>query len=361
MDQKKNLLVTGCSGRIGGLVAERLCSEFRIIGLDIVEPMAKKDVEIDYFPIDLSSDTSVQHCFQTIREKIGQEIAAAVHLAAYYSFSGERPELYDKITVHGTERLLKALKEFQTGQLIFSSTDLVYAPSRKKIHEDSKVEPKWDYPRSKMKTEKILRAGHGSIPLLILRIAGCYDDKCHSIPLANQIQRIYEHEWISHLFSGNISHGSAFVHLDDVVDAIVLGVQKRNTLPPDLILNIGEAETMSYDDLQREIASLIDGKPFTTYRIPKPLAKLAAWIMDHTPGFEGFFIKPWMIDIADDNMILDISKAISMLGWQPKHTLRKTIPKMIQFLLNDPIAFYRENALKVPLWMEKKYSKEQTS
>jgi len=35
-----------------------------------------------------------------------------------------------------------------------------------------------------------------------------------------------------------------------------------------------------------------------------------------------------------------------MLGWVPKHSLRKTLPKMIAFLKANPKAFYEVNDLK---------------
>ena len=67
--------------------------------------------------------------------------------------------------------------------------------------------------------EDVIRAERGDIPTAILRIAGVYTDRCHSIPLAHQIQRIYERTLTSRVFPGDITHGQPFVHLDDVVEA----------------------------------------------------------------------------------------------------------------------------------------------
>ena len=50
------------------------------------------------------------------------------------------------------------------------------------------------------------------------RIAGVYDDQCHSIPLANQMQRIFERTLTSRVFPGDVSRGQAFLHLDDLKD-----------------------------------------------------------------------------------------------------------------------------------------------
>ena len=59
----------------------------------------------------------------------------------------------------------------------------------------------------------------------MLRIAGVYDDDCHSIPLAHQIQRIYERRVTGRVYPGDVSRGQAFVHLDDTLEAIRLAVE----------------------------------------------------------------------------------------------------------------------------------------
>jgi len=58
-----------------------------------------------------------------------------------------------------------------------------------------------------------------------------------------------------------------------------------------------------------------------------------------------------MIDLATDNFELDITRAHTILGWKPKHSVRDTLPKMIPALKADPLAWYRENDIKPPLWL----------
>ena len=50
-----------------------------------------------------------------------------------------------------------------------------------------------------------------------------------------------------------------------------------------------------------------------------------------------------MIDLADDHYGLDVSRASKLLGWEPKHSLRETLPKMVEALKRDPAAWYRES------------------
>src|SRR5205814_7684999 len=63
--------------------------------------------------IDLTSDASVEAAFRRIRTAYGKRIASVIHLAAYFDLTGEPNPKYDVITVHGTERLLRALQSFE--------------------------------------------------------------------------------------------------------------------------------------------------------------------------------------------------------------------------------------------------------
>lgn len=344
--QKPVAIVTGSSGLIGYSLCQALARDYQIVGFDR-DGYPYPPPEAECICVDLSSDKSVQHAFERVRYAYGDRIASVIHLAAYYSFSGEPSPLYEKITVRGTERMLRELQSFQVEQFVFSSTELVHAPTEpgKPINEGWPLDPKWDYPKSKVETEKLIHEKHGNIPAVILRIAGVYTDQCESIPLAHQIQRIYERQITSKLYPGDISHGQAFAHLDDLLDALRLTIERRAQLPAAATIIIGEPETLSYDELQRTFGRLIHNEEWETREIPKAAAKAGAWLEDHVP-FHDAFIKPWMIDLADDHYELDITRARTLLGWELKHSLRETLPKMVAALKADPEKFYCANNLK---------------
>ena len=142
----------------------------------------------------------------------------------------------------------------------------------------------------------------------------------------------------------------SFVHLEDLTEALATVVDLRGRLGTDETVLIGEPATLSYDELQRSFGRLIHDEDWETRPIPKTVAKVGAWLEDAVPGEEPF-IKPWMIDLADDHYALDIGRARKVLGWEPKRSLREALPRMVSALKSDPLRFYKENELEVPAWL----------
>ncbi len=345
---KQVVVITGSSGRIGMRVIERLASIFQPIGLDFMGTTSPTP-NLEFIYVDLGSDQSVKVAFERIRHVYGSKITSIIHLAAYYSFEGKHLELYDKITVQGTARVLEEAKKFEVDQFIFTSTMLVHDPSERGViqNEDSPIEGKWHYPASKVRTERLIAKEHGNIPYVIVRIAGCYDEQCNCVPLSQHISRIYEKQLASTVFPGDSAHGVPYTHFDDLVDLFVELINKRKALPKELILLCCEEDSISYRDLQTEFGRLLHGsKKWPMFRVPKLFAKWGAWVLDLMLCGKAF-IKPWMIDLADDNYEFTMEKAKKVLGWAPKRSVRKTLPKMVENMQADPIAWYKRH--KIPL------------
>jgi hypothetical protein len=78
------------------------------------------------------------------------------------------------------------------------------------------------------------------------------------------------------------------------------------------------------------------------------VAQAGAWVQGVIPFGEETFIKPRMIDRADDHYALDITQVRTLLHWEPKRSLRDTLLLMIGALKSDPPAWYREHKLDMP-------------
>jgi len=341
------VLITGASGLIGTRVAQTLSPDYRVVGLDLVEPTT--DCFDGFIQCDLTDDAATTPAIGEVERRFGRSVASVIHLAAYYDFSGEPSPLYRDLTVEGTRRLLRCLRrQLEVEQLVFSSSLLVMEPSPDgpPLDESSPLRAEWDYPQSKIEAEQVLRDNHGDLPVVVLRLAGAYDAMGHSPPITQQIWRIREKKLESLVFPGNRSHGQSFIHLDDVARCFAAVVDKRGQLASEEVFLVGEPEVVSYGELQDLIGELLHGREWPTLRVPAPIAKAGAWVKDKI-GTEEEFIKPWMVDLADAHYDISIDKARQELGWQPGRRLVDVLPAMIAELRSDPRGWYQENDLPI--------------
>ncbi|VEG91108.1 vitamin K epoxide reductase family protein [Legionella spiritensis] len=354
--EKPIVLITGSSGNLGHALTAALGERYQVVGFDV--PETSCDI-----PFDLTSDLSVTQALDLFRERYKpRSIAAVIHLAAYFDFSGEDSPLYDEVNVAGTRRLLDKLQEFAVERFIYSGTMLVHKPCEigEKINESDPLAPKWAYPQSKAKTEAVIREHHGNIPYVILRLAGLYNETTCIPTLAHQIARSYERNIKSHLYSGNVKAGQSFIHQSDLIQLFKNAIQYRHNLAEGEIILAGEDQTVSYETLQTTITELLHDEESEIYTIPKPIAKAGAWVQEKSEPVvpddfdqgEKPFIRPFMIDMASDHYALDISKAQKKLHWQPKHHIMETLPAIIKALKEDPKRWYDENGLTMPDWMQ---------
>ena len=359
-DAREVVLITGASGFIAAALIAKLGERYTVVGLDRAGPPDPPPpaAAVD---IDLGSDEAVRAALDEVRARYGNRIASVIHLAAYYDITGDPNLLYDKVTVQGTRRLIDGLQSFEVGQFVFASTMLVHKPTatpQERIDEDSPIAASWAYPQSKVDTEALLHARRGKIPVVFLRAAGVYDDDGRSAFLAQQISQIYERRLISHFYPGMLCAAQSSVHRDDLADAVLRLVDRRHDLPPELPLLVGEPDPPGYAEIQDIVGEALGGEGWKTLRIPQPLAKAGIILQNEALGSEDF-IKPWMIDSSNDHYILDISRARSLLGWEPKHNLRDTLPAIVAALKRHPRAWYRDNKLNESLvaWDDKPETK----
>lgn len=357
-DGKPLVLITGAGGNLGATLSAALADGYRVVGMD----RRQDGADFPLIEADLTSDGSTSKALSEFRQRFGGRIASVVHLAAYFDFTGEEHPLYQSLNVEGTRRLLRALQDFEVDQFVYSGTMLVHAPCRPggRIDESQPIAPKWAYPKSKAAAEEVIRAEHGKIPYVLLHLAGVYDERTAVPTLAQQIARIYERDFQSHLYSGDPLVGQSMLHKVDMVDAFRRTIDRRAELPADVAILVGEPEAVSYDLLQDRIGRLIHGEEqWTTLEVPKAVAKLGAWaqeklepvVPDAIDQGEAPFIRPFMVEMADDHYALDIGRARKLLDWKPAHSLLEALPELIAALKADPLGWYEANHVPAPPWL----------
>lgn len=285
------VIITGSSGYVGSAVVKRLAAHYRVVGFDRHTP-PHPPPEAECVCFDITDESSIDAALNRVRIAYGDRIASVIHLAAYFDLSGEPSPAYDAVTVHGTERLLAGLKAFDLEQFVFTSTMLVHAPTRgRPIAEDSTTQATLPYRASKIRTEQLIREQRGDVKAVFLRPAGVYDDGGHSAFLAQQIARIYEKRPSARVYPGDLEAGQAYLHLDDLLDAIERVVERRAALPEIFPVLLGEAEVMGFGEVQKTLGRLIHDEEWQTNSVPPALAKAGAWVENEVLN-EDNFIRP---------------------------------------------------------------------
>lgn len=346
-DSRPLVLITGSSGLIGSRLVRLLASDYRVVGLDVVEP-EDPPPGVEHEAIDLTDEQDIVRALHSVRERCGEEVASIVHLAAYYDFAGDSSPLYDELTVQGSRRLLRwARKVFaRVDQIVFSSTSIVLEPSEdgRVLREDSPRGTRWPYPESKIRAEDALAAVRGEAKLAVLRLAGAYDEWGHSPLLAPNLWRIAHRELESWVFPGDSSAIQHYLHLDDAVAALRAAVERREDLDEHEVFLIAEPEGVTYAELQDAIGRALWGASWRPMEMPESVARLGAELQEGL-GAGDPFVKPFMIAIADDSYPMSVERARRRLGWEAKHALLELIPEMVCNLREHPDRFYEINDL----------------
>ena len=358
-NEKPAILITGAAGNIGRKLTERLAGRYQVLGIDLPDNTDGPDM----FGCDITDRASVEDAVRRAADRAGGRFASVVHLAAYFDFSGEERPQYERINEEGSRNLLRALQDIPVEQLIYSGTMLVHEPGvpGERIDEETPIAPGWAYPKSKARTEEVIREEAGDISTVFLHLAGLYSDQTAVPTLSHQIARIYERDFKSHTFSGDMKAGQSFIHIDDMLDLFERVIERRDALEPGTVLLAGEPDAMGYGALQDRIGQLIHGEDhWRTLNLPAPVAKAGAAletsaepvVPDAFDQGEKPFIRAFMIDMASDHYALDISKARHLLDWEPQHRIAKDLPVLIEALKDDPLEWYRANGITPPNWLE---------
>jgi nucleoside-diphosphate-sugar epimerase len=347
--EKEVVVITECSSWIGQAILKKfIAQDVHVVGLDRRAPH-NSSLQFTFIETDFSSQASIEEAMKKVVALFGSQIASIIHLASYCNVQDGVWEMYEKINLHGSETLLSLANMYDTEQFLFLSTMFVHAPCllNEEISEDWPLCMSWEFPKSKVFAEEVLRRYHGKTPLVLLRAADCYDEECHSILLASQIQRLYEHQLESYFFPGDVNHKSSFIHIEDLAEAVLRCVLKRKSLGNEACFLVGEKEIPSYAMLQKELSKLLLGKEISSWRISKRIAKIGIWLQNHLPFMSKTALKPWMIELCDSNYIINSKISAEVLDWHPQHKVLDTLPLLVKSLTHDPEKWYRENNLPV--------------
>ena len=315
---KTKILITGVSGYIGSCLFYYLKTKFNVLGIDKINtkiiPVKKYNL-LNYKKLNDFLKKEKPHL--------------VIHLAAQ-SLVDEtiNKNKYFLNNVVATKNLVRSMKENNLDNLIFSSTAALYKYKNKSLTENSKINPKSTYAKTKYSCEKIIKGSN--LNAIILR----FFNVCSSLKVKQRIFGEY-HNPETHLIPtivyknlcgqkiyiyGNnykTKDGTCvrdYIHIKDVCNAIKKSIdflnQRKNNFE---VINIGSSSKKTNLEIMKEVNNISKIKN----------------------KFE--FVKRRTGDI--DFLTCSIKKAKSKIKWKPVSSDIKKIIKdeisWVKFLLKN--------------------------
>jgi UDP-glucuronate 4-epimerase len=315
---KETILVTGGAGFIGSHLCERLIARSnRVVCVDnfdlFYSPEVKrknienvlKDNHFQLEECDIRNKDNLKKIFDIHR------IDSIIHMAARAGVrpSISEPLIYQDVNIRGTLNLLELSKEYNIKNYIFASSSSVYGDC---IHvpfkeDNALAHPISPYAASKQAGELFCYTYHHlyHIPITCLRFFTVYGPRQRPDMAIHKFTRLIDMGEEIQIYSDGSSKRD-YTYISDVIDGIVSALDNQFGFE---IINLGNSKTIAL----KELVSLIEnnlGKKAKTREIPAQ------------PG--DVFIT-----------YADISKAKSLLNYNPKVNINEGIRSFVQWYRND--------------------------
>ncbi|OGI10637.1 MAG: hypothetical protein A3I68_07040 [Candidatus Melainabacteria bacterium RIFCSPLOWO2_02_FULL_35_15] len=289
---KKKILITGGAGFIGSHLKRYLDD------CDIVTVGRNKNED---YKIDLS-DSKLEDIIKDFSPDIVCHFASGSNILR----AEENKEKEYKDTVLSTKTLIQALNKFKNITIIYLSSQAVYGlPENLPVVETQTAKPISVYGKNKLEAEKIIT--QSGLNYLIFRISSIYglgQNYEKSGVIAKFINRMKNNE--SPVVFNSLNSFSDFIYIDDVINAIVLSIQKN---------------------IQNEIFNLGSGKALTLKEILDILYKYFS--SAPKPVLETNLLYPHK---EYKGLYLNTDKIKSRLNWSCKYNIEDGLREMLSVL-----------------------------
>lgn len=316
----KNVLVTGIAGMIGSHLLDVLLKKgYKVTGIDNLSYGSLDNIKhnlsdpnFKFYRVDVTD-------LDTLKI-LGKDIHTIVHLAAFKKI-GEKDSAMPTFTINGkgTENIFEVAKMWGC-KVVFASTSDVYGMSPDlPLNEngDLLLGPsmirRWSYAVSKLYGEQMAFAYHHDykVPVVVIRYFGGFSPRSSfawsggHVPIF--IRAILNDEEVIVHGDGTQTRSMGFV--DDLVNGTVLAMESDKAIGE--IINIGNDEEMSVIDTAKLIHKIADtGKELKVKFVP----------MSEVFGKYKDIMR----------RIPDLTKARTILGYEPKFKLEKAIQSTIK-------------------------------
>lgn len=343
MKEKINILVTGAAGFIGSKVCEfflktpgivpqigdkiiKPSDDFVIIGIDNLNEyydvrlkqwrldQLKKYKNFHFYQIDIEDNIALRKLFDKYDDspshrQSNSPFHAIINLAARAGvrYSMENPFIYYRTNVIGNLNLLELCREFNVKKYVMASTSSLYAGQKLPFKEDLPVnEPISPYAASKKGAEATCFTYHYlyKTDITIMRFFTVYG------PAGRPDMSIFRFIlWLDRgvpvEIYGNGLQSRDFTYVDDIVRGTILALKPVSFK----IINLGGNEPHKLLDVLQLIENYLNKKANIKYKAFHPADIMETWA--------------------------DISRAKSILGWQPQVKINEGIESTIKWFVDN--------------------------
>ena len=310
------VVVTGASGNVGSAVVRRLLAG----GHDVVG-VARRPPEDDGAVTWVSADLTTDCHADLVDAFLGAD--AVVHLVWGFQPT-HRIDYLEELGVGGTRRVMDAVAAAQVPHLVHQSSIGAYSPR----HGREAVTEQWPtggiaaspYSRHKSAAERLLDDFEEMTDVVVSRTrpAIISQRSAGSAQLRYFLPTLVPAMAVRHVPVLPLDRRITLqvVHADDVADAIGRIVER--TVPG--AFNLAAEPVLTRDD----VAVALGARPV---HVPFPVLRAAAdlsWRAHLQPVDAGW------LDMAYGVPVLDSSRALAELDWQPRHPATEVLAEMIE-------------------------------
>lgn len=315
--QGKKVTVTGSNGLVGQNLVNRLAEA----GANVRAVWHKTQPHFEHSNVELvKADLMCPDACQHVVDGADFVVVASAVTFGSKVLTGQ-PLAFLTPNLIMNSQLMEAGYRAQVKKMLFYSSTTGYPVQDTPVKEEDffRDDPFWKYmPVGWMKrmTETVCRiysqcpAVKPNMPCLVIRpsnLVGPYDkfDPNNSHVLPAMIRKVAERQAPIEVW-GDGSETRDIIYIDDFIDATMLALEKLNTYEP---INVGMGKGYTVKELLNIVCE-VDG-----YKNPE---------LRFDPS------KPTTIPFR----LVDISKAKSLLGWEPKHDIYETVRKTLHWFKN---------------------------
>ena len=299
--RQNKILITGANSFLGKRLIARLSKGNHQLLLTSLHAENQSNI----IEMNLTNVNNIKSIISKYKPDIIFHLAALVDLSRDYQIAKKCID----INIIGTLNLLETIKQVSVKKVVFASTEEIYGDQIIPFQENQVPNPPSPYSMTKMAGEYLCHqyANQLNFDLLIFRIATFYGPQNTQNRLIPQtIIKALKNETI-YLNSGTKKRDYIFV--DDVIDAFQksLIITKKNRQQFIETINLGGSVSYSLKNIVDLIISITKSKSKIIYGYyPDRVGEADYWLMD-------------------------ITKAKSILNWQPKTTLEQGLIKTVSF------------------------------